>query len=174
MPLPPRTLWLTGLSGAGKSTLARQCVNALQARGQPVLLLDGDQLRAGLCADLGFSPASRRENIRRAAALAALVNDQGFIVVAALISPLRADRVLARELIGDQRFIEVHVATPLAVCEQRDPKGLYQRARRGELAEFTGISAPYEAPLAPRLRLDTAVTDLQAGTAALLALLGAE
>ncbi len=166
-----RTLWLTGLSGAGKSTLAEQACAALRARGQATLLLDGDRLRAGLCADLGFSPAARRENIRRAAELAAMANAQGIQVIAALISPLRDDRELARRLIGVEAFIEVHVSTALAVCEQRDPKGLYRRARSGELPEFTGVSAPYEEPLSPRLRIDTAALEPAQGVAALLDLL---
>lgn len=174
MAISPCTLWLTGLSGAGKSTLAELCVSELRQQGLQPLLIDGDQLRAGLCADLGYSPEARRENIRRAAQLAALANDQGLVVVAALISPLAADRALACQVIGSARFIEVYVATPLQVCEQRDVKGLYRRARAGELQQFTGISAPYEAPLQPRLRIDTSVIEPALGAAALRRLLEAE
>ncbi|MFN4115043.1 MAG: adenylyl-sulfate kinase [Inhella sp.] len=168
----PRTLWLTGLSGAGKSTLARHCWEELRNRGFSTLLLDGDRLRAGLCADLGFAPAARRENIRRAAELAALANAQGFDVIAALISPLRGDRELARQLIGEPAFVEVHVSTALSVCEERDPKGLYRRARSGELHDFTGVSAPYEVPMKPQLRIDTAELTTAQGVAQLLNCLG--
>lgn len=165
----PFTVWLTGLSGAGKSTLAHALDHTLLSHGVPCLLLDGDNLRLGLSQDLGFDAAARRENIRRAAELALLANDAGLPVVAALISPLRSDREAARAIIGAARFVEVHLDTPLAVCEQRDPKGLYRKARAGCLAEFTGISAPYEAPTAPALRLDTSQLDLCDALHALLA-----
>ncbi|MFT3735711.1 MAG: adenylyl-sulfate kinase [Rhodocyclaceae bacterium] len=148
------TFWLTGLSGAGKSTLAIALQTVLQGQGKPVSVLDGDVLRGGLCSDLGFSQAGRSENIRRVSEVARLINDAGITVVAALISPFEADRVRARERIGANRFIEVHVSTDLSVCEQRDVKGLYRRARAGELADFTGVSSPYEAPLKPDLVLD--------------------
>lgn len=150
-------LWLTGLSGAGKTTLAHLLQRRLHAAGCRACVLDGDQLRRGLCRDLGFSRAERSENIRRAAEVARLMSDAGLIVIAAFISPYRTDRQQARQLMADGEFIEVHVDVPLAVAEQRDPKGLYRRARRGELPQFTGIDAPYEAPQAPELRLDTAV-----------------
>ena len=149
-------VWLTGLSGAGKSTLATAVEAALIRAGHAACVLDGDNLRHGLNADLGFSPEDRRENIRRAGEVAALFADAGLIVIAAFISPYRAGREAAREAIGAARFLEVFLDAPLAVCERRDPKGLYRRARAGEIAEFTGISAPYEPPEAPALTLDTA------------------
>lgn len=150
------TVWFTGLPGAGKTTLARALEQALVARGQPCCVLDGDELRRGLCGDLGYSAADRGENIRRAAEVARLLNRAGAVAIVALISPLAADRARAREIIGADAMIEVHVSTSLAICESRDPKGLYKRARLGEIAEFTGVSAPYEAPQSPDLSLDTA------------------
>jgi adenylylsulfate kinase len=148
-------VWLTGLSGAGKSTLALTLRAALLERGMAAAMLDGDTLRAGLSRDLGFSPGARTENVRRAAELARIVNDQGFVAIAALITPYRHERALARSIIGASRFVEVFVSTPLAVCEARDPKGLYRRARTGELAGFTGIDAPYERPTSPAIVVDT-------------------
>lgn len=149
------TLWLTGLSGSGKSTLAQGVAQRLEAAGQACFVLDGDVVRTGLCSDLGFSAEDRSENIRRVAEVARLMNLAGLQVICALISPLLADREKARQIVGSERFFEVHVAAPLACCEQRDPKGLYKKARRGELPGLTGIGAPYEEPLAPELRLDT-------------------
>lgn len=169
----PFTIWFTGLSGAGKSTLAQALDRWLLAHGTPCLLLDGDRLRMGLSQDLGFDAAARRENVRRAAELALLANEAGLPAVAALISPLRADRETARAIVGAARFVEVHLATPLPVCEQRDPKGLYRRARAGRLAAFTGISAPYETPIAPALRLDTSRLDVRDALQALSASLEA-
>lgn len=148
------TLWLTGLSGAGKSTLAEAAATALQAQGRACTVLDGDVLRRGLCRDLGYSAADRQENQRRIAEVARLLNQAGLVVIVAVIAPSAADRAMARDIIGTA-WREVHVATPLTVCEQRDPKGLYRRARAGELAQFTGVSAGYDVPLAPDLRLDT-------------------
>ena len=158
----PVTVWLTGLSAAGKSTLAFGLERELLARGHLACVLDGDNLRHGLNRDLGFSPADRRENIRRVAEVARLMNDAGLIVVSAFISPYREDRRSARRIIVDDRFVEVFLDAPLAVCEARDPKGLYRRARDGEITDFTGISAPYETPEAPDLRIDTALTDADA------------
>lgn len=166
-----KTLWFTGLSGAGKSTLARAAANALQAAGTPCTILDGDELRQGLCRDLGFSPQDRRENLRRIAEVAALMNRAGLTVLVATISPTRADRDMARQIIGQAYWREIHIATPLPVCELRDPKGLYRRARSGELTDFTGISAPYEAPDNPVLRLDTSTMSLETATCRLLATL---
>ena len=151
----PATVWLTGLSGAGKSTLAYAMERRLLAEGRLGFVLDGDNIRHHLSGDLGFSPAERRENIRRVAEVAALMNDAGLIVFTALISPRQEDRERARSIIGEARFIEVHVSTALAVCEARDPKGLYEKARTGSIPAFTGVSAPYEAPRAPALRIDT-------------------
>lgn len=164
---PPLTFWLTGLSGAGKSTIAFEFERLLRHQRRPCAVLDGDNLRCGLNRDLGFSEPDRRENVRRAAEVARVMNDVGLVVVTSFVSPLRADREVAREIIGESRFVEVHVSTALAVCESRDPKGLYRKARRGELAQFTGVSAPYEPPLAATLALDTAQLP-QGGAAALL------
>lgn len=147
-------LWLTGLSASGKTTLAFELDRLLFQKGWRTFVLDGDNVRHGLCADLGFSAEDRAENIRRIGEVAKLFAQSGCIVITAFISPYRADRDHVRAIAGDL-FHEVHVATPLAVCEDRDPKGLYLRARRGEIEGFTGISAPYEPPLAPELVLDT-------------------
>jgi bifunctional enzyme CysN/CysC len=153
----PCVLWFTGLSGAGKSTIANAVEKRLAALGQHTYLLDGDNIRHGLNRDLGFTPEDRVENIRRIAEVARLMVDAGLIVLTAFISPYRAERDLARSLLGDGEFIEIHVDTPLAEAERRDIKGLYAKARRGELKNFTGIDSPYEAPLEPELRLDTTV-----------------
>ena len=152
-PLRGRVVWLTGLPAAGKTTLAVALERELGAGGRPVLRLDGDELRRGLCADLGFSVTDRAENIRRAAEAAKRSADAGQDCVVALISPLRVDRARARAIVGSARFIEVNVATPVEICRQRDPKGLYARAERGEIADFTGVSAPYEAPESPEVRV---------------------
>jgi bifunctional enzyme CysN/CysC len=148
-------LWMTGLSGAGKSTLGFFLEQHLFRKGYQVYVLDGDNIRHGLCADLGFSPKDRFENIRRVGNAAALFARAGFLVITAFISPYRADRDRIRAVAPDI-FHEIHIDANLAVCEQRDPKGLYVKARKGEIAEFTGVSAPYESPLSPELRVDTA------------------
>ncbi|HUQ55749.1 adenylyl-sulfate kinase [Lentzea sp.] len=151
----PCVVWLTGLSGAGKSTIADLVEKALHAEGRHTFLLDGDNVRHGLNSDLGFSDADRVENVRRIAEVAALMVDAGLIVLVSFISPFRAERAMARDLVGENEFCEVFVDTPLEVAEQRDPKGLYRKARRGELPNFTGIDSPYEPPLSPEVRLDT-------------------
>ena len=153
----PAVLWFTGLSGAGKSTIANLVEKKLYAMGRHSYLLDGDNVRHGLNKDLGFTEADRVENIRRVAEVARLMVDAGLIVITAFISPFRAERALARGLLSEGEFIEVHVDTPLEVAESRDVKGLYAKARRGELANFTGIDSPYEAPEAPELRVATTV-----------------
>ena len=158
----PWTVWLTGLSGAGKSTLAYEMERQLLAQDRIAYVLDGDNLRHHLNSDLGFRPQDRSENIRRVAEVAALMNDAGLIVITALISPRREDRAIAREIVGESRFIEVHVNTSLSVCEGRDPKGLYAKARAGLIPEFTGVSAPYEAPLAPDYTVDTGAQGIEA------------
>lgn len=163
----PCVIWFTGLSGAGKSTLANALERALHARGRHSYLLDGDNVRHGLNRDLGFSDTDRVENIRRIAEMAKLFVDAGLIVMTAFISPFRADRQLARDLVAADEFIEVHVATPLSICEERDPKGLYRKARAGEIRQFTGIDSAYETPEAPELVVDTAANDL-AGCVALV------
>ena len=151
----PVTIWLTGLSAAGKSTLAFALERALIDLGHACYVLDGDNVRHGLSRDLGFSHADRTENIRRIAEVGKLMNDAGLIVITAFISPYRQDRALARAIIGEDCFREVYVSTPLSVCESRDPKGLYIKARKGEVAEFTGISSPYETPEFPDMLIDT-------------------
>lgn len=162
------TVWLTGLSGAGKSTLACALEKKLMAAGHMAYVLDGDNLRHHLNRDLGFSPEDRRENIRRSAEVARLMNDAGLIVICAFISPLRSDRELARDIIGGGNFVETHVSTPCAVCEERDPKGLYKKARAGLIPEFTGVSAPYEVPLDPAMSLDTGALSLEQASERLL------
>ncbi|WP_019674704.1 adenylyl-sulfate kinase [Arsukibacterium perlucidum] len=151
----PCLLWYTGLSGSGKSTIANAVDRLLFDAGCHTYLLDGDNVRHGLNRDLGFAAASRVENIRRITEVSRLMLDAGLIVGTAFISPFIADRAQAKALAGDA-FIEVFVDTPLSVCEQRDPKGLYKKARSGEIAHFTGISSPYEAPLSPDIHLPTA------------------
>ena len=152
----PCVLWFTGLSGAGKSTIANLVDRRLCELGRHSALLDGDNLRHGINQDLGFAPEARVENIRRVSEIAALFVDAGLITLVSLISPFRADRDAARRRFADGEFIEVHVATPLATCEARDPKGLYKRARAGELSNFTGIDQPYEAPDRPEIAIDGA------------------
>jgi adenylyl-sulfate kinase len=164
-------LWLTGLSGSGKSTIAAALEAALVASGHLAYVLDGDNLRHGLNSDLGFAPAARAENIRRVGEVAALFADAGVLTLTSFISPYRADREAARSAVGAERFLEVFVDAPLALCEQRDPKQLYRRARAGEIADFTGVTAPYEPPERPDLTLDTATLDPAACVASLLALL---
>ena len=154
-------LWFTGLSGAGKSTLANAVNAALFERGLACYVLDGDNVRHGLCKDLGFSDADREENIRRIGEVAKLFLDAGVVVLTAFVSPFKADRQRARDLVEAGDFIEIHCAADLAVCEERDTKGLYAKARAGEIKEFTGISSPYEAPEAPELRVDTGSQSLE-------------
>ncbi len=167
----PRCVWLTGLSGAGKSTLANQLQSTLHAQGRHVYVLDGDNLRHGLNRDLGFTAADRVENVRRVAEVARLMVDAGLIVIVSLISPFRAERQLARERFAPGEFIEVFVDAPLDECERRDPKGLYAKARRGELKNFTGIDSAYEPPEQPELHLHTAQTGVAEGAARIAALL---
>lgn len=151
----PGVIWLTGLSGAGKSTIANALELALADAGRHTYLLDGDNVRLGLCRDLGFSDRDREENIRRIAEVANLFVDAGLIVITAFISPFIRDRELARDVIGAENFIEVFIDTPLAECERRDPKGLYDKARKGMIKNFTGIDSAYEAPPTPQLRINT-------------------
>ena len=149
------TIWMTGLSGSGKSTLGYALEERLVSRGRMSYVLDGDNIRHGLSGDLGFSPADRAENIRRVGEVAALFADAGVLVISSFISPYRADRATARQRVGSDRFIEVYLDVPVSVCERRDPKGLYKKARAGDIPNFTGISAPYENPENPELRMDT-------------------
>jgi bifunctional enzyme CysN/CysC len=155
----PCVLWFTGLSGSGKSTVANIVEKKLHALGHHTYLLDGDNVRHGLNRDLGFTEEDRVENIRRVAEVAKLMVDAGLIVLTAFISPYRAERRMARQLFGAGEFIEVFMDTPLEVAEARDPKGLYKKARRGELKNFTGVDAPYEAPEGAELVLNTASND---------------
>lgn len=148
-------VWFTGLSGAGKTTLARVLRSRLERQGLNVYLLDGDVLRTGLNSDLGFSPADRSENIRRAAEVARLLAEEGYCVLATFISPYRADRQKARQIVGPHRFKEVYISCPLGICESRDVKGLYQKARAGLIPDFTGIHSPYEAPDQPEVVIAT-------------------
>ena len=158
----PCVLWLTGLSGAGKSTIANLVDKRLSDLGRHTTLLDGDNLRHGLNRDLGFTKEARAENIRRVAEVARLFVDAGLISLVSLISPLRSEREMARGLLGAGEFIEIHIATPLSECERRDPKGLYRKARAGELANFTGIDQPYEPPQAPEISIDTSMLSAEA------------
>jgi len=157
----PLTLWFTGLSGAGKSTLANEVEKRLHTAGKFTMFLDGDNVRMGLNKNLGFEEKDRIENIRRAAEVAKLMNDAGLIVLAAFISPHRADREAAAEIIGKENFLEIFVNTPLKVCEERDVKGLYRQAREGKIPNFTGISAPFEEPETPWLKVDTNTHSLE-------------
>jgi bifunctional enzyme CysN/CysC len=168
----PCVLWLTGLSGSGKSTIANIVERQLHALGARTYLLDGDNVRHGLSKDLGFTDADRVENIRRVGEVARLMVDAGLIVITAFISPFRSERQLARSMVADSEFIEVFVDTPLAIVEQRDPKGLYRKARKGELKNFTGIDSPYEVPEAPDLHVETLNTDAESAATAIVELLG--
>lgn len=147
-------IWFTGLSASGKSTVANEVVFRLHEMGKLTYVLDGDNIRHGLNKNLGFSPEDREENIRRISEVGNLFADAGLITTTAFISPYRKDRDFARELLGDGRFVEVFVKASIATCEERDPKGLYKKAKSGEIKEFTGISAPYEEPLKPEIVLD--------------------
>ena len=164
-------LWFTGLSGSGKSTVAMALERELHRRGRLCRLLDGDNIRTGINAGLGFSADDRRENIRRIAEVGKLFVDTGIITLAAFVSPTEELRTLARDIIGAADFKEIFVATPLEECERRDVKGLYARARRGEVKNFTGISAPFEAPQNPALVLDTTDTPVEESVGKVLALL---
>ncbi|MCK0163994.1 adenylyl-sulfate kinase [Marinobacter sp. S6332] len=157
----PCLLWFTGLSGSGKSTIANALDVALHNRGYHTFLLDGDNVRHGLCKDLGFSDEDRVENIRRVGEVSKLFTDAGLIVMSAFISPFNSDRRMVRKLFPAGEFIEVYMDTPLATCEERDSKGLYQKARAGEITDFTGIDSPYEAPAKPEISLDTSCSSVE-------------
>ncbi|MFN3532231.1 MAG: adenylyl-sulfate kinase [Candidatus Brocadia sp.] len=162
------TIWLTGLSGSGKSTIAVELEHALVENKHLAYILDGDNIRHGLNKNLGFSPEDRKENIRRIGEVAKLFTDANMITITAFISPYRQDRDNVRKLLKDGEFVEVYVKCPLEVCEQRDTKGLYKKARAGEVKEFTGISAPYEEPLNPELTIDTSKMTVDESTLAVL------
>jgi adenylylsulfate kinase len=167
----PLVIWFTGLSASGKSTIAGALEQILTSQGYHTYLLDGDNLRHGLCGDLGFADADRRENIRRVGEVARLMADAGLITLAAFISPFRADRRLVREILPAGQFVEVFVDAPLAVCSARDPKGLYARARRGEIKQFTGIDSPYEVPQRPEVHIRAAQVSVAQAVNQLLAYL---
>lgn len=158
----PLLIWFTGLSASGKSTIAGLLEKSLQEQGVKTYLLDGDHVRGGLCKDLGFSEADRKENIRRVAEVCKLMCDAGLVVLTAFISPFRSDREAVRSSMQSGEYFEVFVNTPLEICEARDPKGLYKRARAGAINNFTGISQPYEIPLSPELEVLTAENDAEA------------
>lgn len=167
-------LWFTGLSGSGKSTVAVALECELHRRGRLCRILDGDNIRSGINANLGFSEADRKENIRRIAEVSKLFVDTGIITIAAFISPTEEMRQMAAEIIGRNDFKEIYISTPLEECERRDVKGLYAKARLGEIKNFTGISAPFEAPMNPDLSIDTSAVSLEESVRMLLALLGIE
>jgi adenylylsulfate kinase len=168
------TVWLTGLSGSGKSTIAVDLEKRLWERGVRAYVLDGDNIRHGLNKNLGFSPADRTENIRRIGEVAKLFAEAGVVALTAFISPYRADRDQVRALMHPGDFVEVHVECPVEICEQRDVKGLYKKARAGEIKEFTGISAPYEAPLTPELTIRTSEQSVEASARQILRYLEAK
>jgi len=167
----PCLLWFTGLSGSGKSTVANALDVALHKRGYHTFVLDGDNVRHGLCKDLGFSDDDREENIRRVGEICKLFADAGLMVMSAFISPFTGDRRLVRKLFPAGEFIEVFIDTPLATCEERDPKGLYQKARSGQIKRFTGIDSPYEVPSRPEVRLDTSSMSVEVCVETLIAYL---
>ena len=162
-------IWFTGLSGSGKSTLAMNLESCLFGEGFQVFVLDGDNLRHGMCRDLGFSRGDREENIKRVISIAELLANSGLIVLTAFISPYKSDRLEARKIIGKE-FVEIFLDPGIESCEKRDPKGLYKQARNGRIKNFTGISAPYEDPLLPELRLDTAKLSISECTAQLVSI----
>lgn len=168
---PGRIVWLTGLSGSGKSTIAMALERSLFGEGCNVYVLDGDVVRAGLCKDLGFSSADRTENIRRIGEVARIMANAGMLVIVAFISPFRADRDCVRAGMPKGRFTEVYISTPLEVCEQRDTKGLYAKARTGVLKDFTGISSPYEAPESPEVEVPTEQLSVEESVERILAVL---
>ncbi len=160
----PITIWMTGLSGSGKSTIAQRVSRLLHENNINEFVLDGDNVRHGLCSDLGFSPSDRQENVRRISETAKILNEAGVTVICPLISPYALSRQMAKDIIGSHRFIEIYCDCNLLTCEERDPKGLYKLAREGKIANFTGISAPYEPPLSPTLHLDTAaLSEVESG-----------
>ncbi len=157
-------IWFTGLSASGKSTLAHRVEQTLHAKRCSTYVFDGDNVRHGLCGDLGFSETDRKENIRRIGEMCNLFIDAGIIAMAAFISPYRADREQIRHLVGNDRFVEIYLDCPVAVCAERDPKGIYKRAMEGVIKNFTGISAPYEPPIHPDLRIETHMQTIEAST----------
>ena len=170
----PCVIWLTGLSASGKSTVANALEQRLHEMGRHTMLLDGDNVRHGLNRDLGFTEADRVENIRRVGEVARLMADAGLIVITAFISPYCSEREMVRNLMSSGEFVEVYVSTPLEICEQRDPKGIYKKARSGEIPNFTGISAPYEEPRNPEITLDTTDKSVDEAAGIIVDFLGAQ
>lgn len=164
----PKVIWLTGLSGSGKTTLATHLKEVLTKQDHPCYILDGDQVRKGLNQDLGFTPADRKENLRRIGEVSKLFLDAGLLVIAAFISPHEEDRQMVKKMFEPGQFIEVYVQCSLEECEARDPKGLYNKARKGEIPHFTGVSAPYEIPNKPDITIDTELLDVEESVARLL------
>jgi len=164
----PLLLWFTGLSGSGKSTVANAVEQALYNKGVHTYILDGDNVRKGINANLSFSPEDRTENIRRIAEISNLMLDAGLVVLAAFVSPYREDRENVKKTVGNANFVEIFVNTPIAECERRDVKGLYEKARKGEIENFTGVNAPYEAPLAPDIEIDTSQETLEVSVAIIM------
>lgn len=165
---PSYVLWFTGLSGSGKSTVANAVEEALFKKGVHTYSLDGDNVRKGLNNNLGFAPEDRTENIRRIAEVANLMADAGLVVLAAFVSPYEKDRTMVKQTVGATRYIEIFIDTPIATCEERDVKGLYAKARRGEITNFTGVNAPYEAPVSPDIQIDTSKVSLTDSVAIIL------
>ncbi len=166
----PRLIWLTGLSGAGKTTLALRLEHYFFCKGHKVFLLDGDNMRTGLCTDLGFTEPDRKENLRRVGEVAKLMLDAGLVVISAFISPKEEDRIAIKNIVGEQRFIEVYVNCSIEVCEERDVKGLYAKARKGIIPNFTGVSAPYDPPLFPDIELHTSEESVEESVQKLITL----
>ncbi len=165
--VPQKVIWITGLSGSGKTTLAMRLKEFLQEKGYSAVVLDGDQIRKGLNSDLGFSGADRLENIRRVAEISRLILMNGVVPICSLITPTNHMQELARRIIGSENYVEVYLNTPLEVCEQRDPKGLYRLAREGMIPDFTGIGSPYEPPLNPEITCDTSDNTVEQSTSVL-------
>jgi len=166
-----RTIWLFGLSGSGKTTISKGVERELFDSGCPVMRLDGDTLRLGLNSNLGFSPSHRDENLRRAAEVAKLFNQAGFTVLCSFITPLESQRKQIAEIVGEERLSMIHINTPLSICEQRDPHGLYAKARSGQIGEFTGVSSPFENPIEVSLTIDTADSKVEAAIEKIVAFL---
>ena len=169
--MEPTVIWYTGLPGSGKTTLAESLSSILTEQGHPTVILDGDNIRKGLSSDLGFSDADRAENIRRVAEVAKLMAEAKLTVIVAMISPFDAERQMAREIMRGIKFIETHINAPLAVCESRDPKGMYKKARSGKLKKFTGVDSIYEPPVSPELRVDTVKLSVEESTNIIVAYL---
>jgi adenylylsulfate kinase len=158
------TVWLTGLSGAGKTTIANELSQLLKSSNINVIVIDGDEIRKGLCSDLGYSSKDRSENTRRVAEICKILNKGEILTIVSLISPLKQDREIAKQIIGNNQFVEIYIKTPIEVCQERDPKGLYKKIALGEIKNFTGIDLPYEEPINPHLTIDTTIISIDNAT----------